>query len=113
MHHPEAFAGHMVYQQKHTGVFASRMYAFDGKTARLAYTNPEGEAASEMYDFAIDGDTLYALLTDGRILHTKDLNTWKVLDAAPAGSRSLGVLQDRLYVGTADSRLLCYGLPLR
>ena len=105
-HHPEEFARHMVYTHRHTGVFASRMYKFDGRGATSAH-------ASEIYDFTIAGQVLLALLTDGRIIGTKDLNKWEELDTAPKGARSLAVLDGRLYVGTAESTLLRYRAKLR
>jgi uncharacterized membrane protein len=109
MWHPETFAGEMVFHRLRGGaVGGSRISKFNGTRTAWAYTD------EPFYDYTIAGDTLYALLTDGRILHTQDLARWRLLDVAPAEieARSLGVLDDRLYVGATGGRLYRYSVPV-
>ena len=103
MWHPETFAGEMVYDRLHGGR-AGRIGKFNGIRTTLAYPDPN----VTFYDYTIARDTLYALASDGRIVTTTDLDRWALLDTAPAGARSLGVLNDTLYVGATDARLFRY-----
>ena len=107
MWHPETFAGEMVYDRVRGGQ-AGRISKFNGTRTTLAYPDP----AVTFYDYTIDGDTLYALLTDGRIMKTKDLAAWTLLDTAPATARSLGVLDHTLYAGATAAQLYRYNVPL-
>jgi hypothetical protein len=65
-----------------------------------------------IYDYAIDGGTLYALGTDGTIRRTTDLSSWTTFATAPAGAHSLAVLDGYLYAGTADSSLFRFSEPV-
>jgi hypothetical protein len=107
MFHPENFAGEMVYHRLYPGApGGSRLSKFNGTRAAWAYTD------EPFYDYTIAGDTLYALLTDGRIIRTTDLLRWTLLDRAPADGRSLGVLDGRLYIGATGGRLYQYSVPV-
>jgi probable HAF family extracellular repeat protein len=106
--HPETFAGYMVYHRNHSGVDpdGSRLFKFDGTVASFAYTS------ERFYDYTIGGDALYALLTDGRIIKTTDLLSWSALDVAPADGRSLGILDNNLYLGATGGHLYRYSLAV-
>jgi hypothetical protein len=104
--HSETFAGHIVYHRVLSGVSMGRLFKFDGTQASFAYT-------SELfYDYTISGGLLYALLTDGRIVTTPDLRTWSLLGIAPSDGRSLGILDDALYLGATAGHLYRYSLAV-
>ena len=105
MWHPETFAGEMVFDRLRGGA-AGRMGKFNGTRTALAYP----DANVTFYDYTIDGSVLYALASDGRIVYTRDLNTWSPLVNAPAGGRSLGTLDGALYVGATGGQLFRYSL---
>jgi len=105
---PEEFAGQMVYLTLHNGFQISRMFKFDGTTAGQAYVDSTGNAGSLFRDYAVAGDYLYGLLSDGRLIETRDLSQWTVFDTAPASARSLTVLDGKLYIGTDSAQLLRY-----
>jgi hypothetical protein len=105
---PEVFGDEMVYLTLHNGFQISRLFRFDGTTAGQAYQDPVPEATSLFRDYAVAGEYLYGLLGDGRLLQTRDLDTWTVFDTAPASARSLTVHDRVLFVGTEDSQLLAY-----
>ena len=106
--HTETFAGQMVYHRGHAGVDpgGTRLFKFDGTRASFAYTD------ERFYDFTVADDMLYALLTDGRVLRTTDLQDWRLLDTAPTSARSLGVLDNTLYLGATGGQLYRYGVPV-
>ena len=105
--HPEEFAGQMVYQGNFAGITGSNLFKFDGTRAKNAYS-PKGNQPSNFWDFSIDGGVLYGLLTSGTILQTTDLSTWTPVATAPLGSRSLAMLNGRLYVGGSQGDLYEY-----
>src|SRR6185295_14133692 len=113
MTHPEEFAGKLVYQTNHAGIFASSLMQFDGKRDTAAY-NPKGKnpGTTAFYDYTIDNGVLYGLLSDGRIIDTTDLSHWSVFGQGPSGGRSLGILDGTFYVGGVGGDLWRYSDPL-
>jgi len=109
--HPEEFAGSLIYLTD--GLFASHLMGYNGKRVSQAY-NPKGKNAGSdfIYDYTIDDGVLYALTSDFRVVETTDLNTWSVLDIAPSSARSIGVLDDTLYVGGIGGNLYRYSSPI-
>ena len=106
MWHPETFAGELVWDRLHGGS-AGRMSKFNGTRTALAYP----DFNTTIYDYTIDGDLLYALASDGRILQTSDLVAWSLFDTAPASARSIGVLDGTLYLGGTGGQLFRYPEP--
>ena len=91
---PLPFAGKIVYRGR-TG-----LTVYDGASARST-----GRTAS---DLVVADGTLY-VLGGGLVTSTQDLSTWTRVGAAPPRAVSLGILDGRLYVGTADSELYQLG----
>ena len=122
MWHPETFAGQLVYMTTHAGIGFSRLYAFDGATARVALQLPPsgdggggnsggstgGGAPNGVRDFVVHGDTVFALGSDQRIHTSTDLVTWNIFATAPPEARSLTILDDQLYLGGSNSALYRY-----
>lgn len=106
MTNANGFAGKLVYQGSYLGAMNQPpLNAFDGETAT--------EATSEgIRDYKIVGDRFYALSITNLIRYTSDLVTWETLGAAPDGSKSLAVLDGRLYVGGDDGKLYRYSEPV-
>ncbi|MBI2931209.1 MAG: hypothetical protein HYY16_06130 [Planctomycetes bacterium] len=93
-----AFAGNLVYLAGPTGQRSS-LYVFDGTTA-TRLDRPD------VTDYAIRGEELLLLFYDGRVEKTRDLQQWETVSTSgPAGSTCMAVLDDRLYVGTEDSKV--------
>lgn len=100
---PDTFAGRMVYRSREPRTSYSQLFSFDGATARW-------HDAFWVYDVTIDGGSLYAIADSGigiiRIMRTDDLQTWTSVARAPAGTRSIAVMDGRIYVGTTGSEIL-------
>jgi hypothetical protein len=100
---PDTFAGRMVYRSREPRTSYSQLFSFDGTTARW-------HDAFWVYDFTIDGGSLYAVADSGlgiiRIMRTEDLQTWTSVAQAPATTRSIAVVDGTIYVGTTRSELL-------
>jgi hypothetical protein len=58
-----------------------------------------------IYDYTIDGTTLYALGTGGKVYSTTDLSSWYLQRTGPTTAHSLAVLNGQLYIGTSDSKI--------
>ncbi|HEX4775008.1 MAG TPA: hypothetical protein VH234_05835 [Candidatus Saccharimonadales bacterium] len=107
MWHPEAFAGKMIYQTW-PGVdnpSATYLVSFDGSNTQTITATPGG-----VYDYTIDGNTLYALSGFGTIYSatldsTTGLLNWYVQSTAPTTARSIAVMNNVIYVGTTDSKI--------
>jgi hypothetical protein len=103
---PEPFAGRMVYRTQPPFVDAgARLLAFDGRQVSVPLATP-------IHDLTVHGSELLVLTTEGAVLRTTDLESWTPVATAPPGSRSIGTVGGRLYVGTADSRLHRLRRPL-
>jgi calcineurin-like phosphoesterase family protein len=104
--HPVEFAGRLIYRayQLLQGA-AGPLLVFDGQ--QVTSPLPFG-----IYDFTVSGSTLFVLTTSGAVLRTRDLLSWTPVAVAPPEARSVGTLNGRLYVGTADSRLYRLVAPL-
>ncbi len=105
---PEAFAGKLVYRSWEPGS-SSRLRSFDG-------TDNAWVDSMWVYDGFVHANHYYALVDSGygvrNIRRTTDLVNWENLPTATTNSRSLAILDDYLYVGTTDSKLLRYTKPL-
>lgn len=97
--HPEVFAGRMVYLTTQS-IFAggSRLLSFDGRQVSLV-------SAENVWSFTVDGDRLFTLGMKGVVRRTRDLVSWTTVATAPAGCRSLAVLDGSIYLGTSDAGL--------
>jgi len=106
MWHPESFAGKMVYSTwaAPDNDSATGLSTFDGTKVAGAGV-PEG-----IWGYTVDGTTLYALGTSGKIYSTTDLTNWYLQSTAPSTARSIAVLNGVIYVGTTDSKL--YSAPV-
>lgn len=103
--HAEIFAGKMVFQTGfHAGDSAGSLGAFDG--AAVVY--PAG--VGKIWNYTIDGGTIYALGTDYSIKKSTDLATWTNVANAPSTARSITIHNGAIYLGTTDSSI--YRLPL-
>lgn len=101
---PEVFGNGFVYMLGHPGGTAG-LFEVSGSGRVSSVTLPDSSYA---HDFKIVGSTFYALSTTGNIYSTSNLNTWNLFAASPIESTSLLYYQDKMYVGTSDSRLLVY-----
>lgn len=63
-------------------------------------------SGNSVRDWYVDGATLYALTYGGEVFRTTDLRQWTQIAAAPAGSASVLVLNDRMYLGASDARIM-------
>ncbi len=82
----------------HAGWSANFLKAFDGVTAQVVLPSP-------IYDFKIDGNTIYTLANDGQVRKSRDLVTWRSVATAPLTSQSIAVFKGSVYVGGTDSSL--------
>lgn len=99
---PDNFAGKLLYRTWQMGQ-SSRLFVFDGSSAKWL-------DSMWVFDVAIDSGYCYALVDSGygtiTVKRTNDLRTWTRLVRVPVGSKSLAVLNGKIYIGTNDSRLL-------
>lgn len=110
---PTRFAGEIVYMDTHAGitVVRSRLFRFDGRTARYALGTQATFESPDRRDFVIDftvaGDRLFVLTLDGDVRATTDFERWVEIGrpALPDGERatSLEVAGDAMYVGSDAS----------
>ena len=97
--HAEVFAGKLLYHGGlHAGWSANYLKTFDGVSSRIALSSP-------IYDYKIDGNTVYALGSDGRIRKSRDLISWTSVAKAPTKARSIAVFNGSIYVGGTDASL--------
>lgn len=96
----DVFAGQTIYHGSwHVGNYAP-LAKFDG--SREVNTAP-----SYIYNYTIDGDTLYILSADGAgtVYKTKDLVNWTKLGPTTSVAQSIAVLNGELYVGGSDAAI--------
>lgn len=97
---PIVFAGKLLYRvYQRVGTIIS----FDG-TGYSLVKSPAGAASFWAQDMLIDGNTLY-VLTDRELFKTTDLVTWTKIVNAPNSPYSLGLVNNKFYVGTGDSKI--------
>jgi hypothetical protein len=97
--HAEVFAGKLVYHGGlHAGWSSNYLKAFDGVSVQIALSSP-------IYDYKIDGNTVYTLGSDGRIRKSRDLLSWTSVAKAPNKARSIAVFNGSIYVGGTDASL--------
>ncbi|MEO6132776.1 MAG: T9SS type A sorting domain-containing protein [Saprospiraceae bacterium] len=105
---PDTMAGKMVLLSNSPG-YSSLLRVFDGEA---------GSILNNMYafDFFVDSGFLYALVDSGYgkvlVQRTQDLANWFTLARAPYGSRSFTIMNDKIYIGMSDSRIMEYTSPL-
>ena len=101
-------AGKMVLLANQGGQYAVTFTIFDGTNAP---SYPLGY--NTVYNYTEHAGALYTLGADRTIRCTTDLTTWTtVCSNAPAGSRSIAVLNGRLYCGTSNSTIHVYSAPV-
>lgn len=104
---PDTFAGKIVLMSPPSGPngYSSLLRTFDGVTGKTL-------DGIWVFDFLVDSNYLYALVDSGfgtiHIKRTTDLINWHTLAKAPFGVRSLAILNDKMYIGMNDSRLMEY-----
>lgn len=97
--HAEPFAGKLLYHgAAHSGSGQGPLQVFDGTQSTSAY-------GLWVWDYTIDGGTVYVLGVDGKVMASRDLATWSHVGTAPSVARSIGVMNGTLYVGGTDSAI--------
>jgi hypothetical protein len=99
--HPTTFAGKLVslgWPQSDMP-YSMRLSVFNGSSTTAAST------PGSLFDFYVDGSTLYALSSNGTVYSTTDLNTWSIQATTNINASSIAVGNGKIYLGTADSKL--------
>lgn len=101
------FAGSIVLLSRHiTADDTGDFLTFTG-------TRPPSTALSAIYNYTVSGGALYTIGADRVVRSTTNLKKWNVLASnAPVGSRSIAVLDNKLYVGTTASEIQVYSVPV-
>lgn len=103
---PMEFAGKLV--------MASRQFGSPASSQLRVFDGAQGHALTDtwVFDLMMDGEWLYALVDSGygviNVKRTIDLETWQTIARAPLTARSLAVLNDEVFLGTTDSKILRY-----
>jgi hypothetical protein len=96
---PRPFRDQIVYLSwQPIGPDGGTLMAFDGTSARALLPG-------QVFDFAVDGDLVYALGSDGRVRRSDDLAHWWTLGPAPMGARSIAALRNQVFLGGTEGRL--------
>lgn len=95
-HKPEVFRGKVLFKTW-GGDSASTLMSFDGNISTPVLT--------PVYDHTVSGEFLYVLRGDGTVSRSRDLISWQTIGTAPATARTLEVLNNEVYIGTADSKI--------
>jgi hypothetical protein len=98
---PDVFAGKMVYLSGWAapdGPGLNVLESFNGSNVQ-----PVGPGGELFTDYTIDGNTLYALNRNQVVYSTTDLVNWYQQSTAPSAARSIAVLNNKIYVGTAGT----------
>jgi len=104
---PDTFAGKMVLLSPPSGPngYSSLLRVFDGEAGSVLNN-------IWVFDFMIDSNYLYALVDSGfgsiHVKRTPDLINWYTMAKAPYGCRSLAIMNDKMYIGMNDSRIMEY-----
>lgn len=101
------FADKIVLLSRHsTPNDSGDLLAFNGRQA------PAVELGS-IYNYTVSGGALYTVGADRAVRRTTNLKAWSVLASnAPRGSRSIAVLDNRIYVGTTNAEIHVYSTPV-
>jgi hypothetical protein len=100
--HVETFAGKMVYLNFCTcnSIGNGTLSSLSATGGVQTVTTPAG-----VYNYSIDGSTLYILATNGNIYSTTDLSNWYLQASGITTGASLAILNGQIYVGTRDSKI--------
>ena len=99
-HHPFVVADQAVYLAGWPAFGGQGLCAFDGTQARSI------DDFGSIFGLYGDDQRIITLTEDHRVVMTVDLDQWETIAAnAPANGRCLCMLDERLYVGTADSHV--------
>lgn len=90
---PVVFAGNIITKR-------NGLSAFDGTT--LTKVNSFTRSAE---DLCVHGGYLYVLDYNSVISRTTDLITWETVCGAPSNATTIAILNDRIYIGSIDSKL--------
>ncbi|MCR9294344.1 MAG: hypothetical protein NXI32_16620 [bacterium] len=93
---PEQFGNEMLYLS--SDLSDGFLYRFDG-------TNAQHALNGVVRDFQVLSGSVVALMGDGEMLFSSDLNSWSSLGHAPGSARSLEIVGDTIFVGTTDGRI--------
>ncbi len=100
---PDEFHGGIIARDAHPGML-SPIYQFDGSD--LVKLAPEDSTDVQYWDQYVDGDSIYLLTSDQRVIRSDDMIEWDtVADDVPESFRSLAVVGNDLYFGATDSAL--------
>ncbi|MBK7812596.1 MAG: T9SS type A sorting domain-containing protein [Saprospiraceae bacterium] len=104
---PEEFAGKLLLRSWEPG----------GSTLLISFDGTSGKSTGlYVMDCFVQGNYYYALVDAGfgvkNLRCTTDLISWENLLVVPANSRSLALLNDILFIGTTDSKILQYSKPV-
>ena len=100
---PDEFHGSIIARDAHPGML-SPTYQFDGTA--LVKLSPNGLQDLQFWDQYVDGDSLYLLTSDRRVIMTEDMVDWQtIVEDVPATYRSLAVLGNEIYFGSTESQL--------
>ena len=107
-HHSESFAGKIILQSgigvgPRGDADCGQLLVFDGIHNALPIP-----LDTPVWNFSVNGNTLYVLQANMLIKCTRDLINWATVATAPVNSRSLVVSANRLYIGTTDSKIYEY-----
>lgn len=112
---PEFFADHLLFRDQHSGAIGPRaLYAFDGIGMEEVILLGDDQSPDLSWDIFVDDTGAYALLEDGNVMWTDDLDEWhNIFSMAPANARSLAVHNGYLYFGgdNADLYRFAYSVP--
>ncbi len=122
MSNADTFAGSLIYRSNEAGLGPSKMYRFDGASAAFL---SNGTLLDQFYDYTIVGERMYALipefvqvpgqfptLQDVVVKWTDNLVDWQTIATPPITSRSLAILDDRLFIGATNAELYEYSEPV-
>lgn len=105
---PDVFAGKLVYRSWEPGG-SSPLRSFDG-------INHTWVDSLWVYDCFVDSKYFYALVDSGwggrNLRRSANLINWENLLSVPANSRSFTILNDKIFIGTIDSKILQYSKPV-
>jgi hypothetical protein len=104
---PSVFAGKMVYQD------GSAFYNGGNRPNLRVFNGTSVSFIDNVLDYKIAGSKLYTLGTNGVIRSTGDLSSWNTITtAAPSTSRSIALVNGKIYIGTTNSKILEYSDPV-